>query len=335
MIQRLSKRSMKGEISLLKLGIAGYGRTVEFTHLPLIKKMKDILELTAIYDVTKERLELATRKGISGFNELAQFLNSDTDVILIATPPKFHYEIAMEALKKGKHLIIEKPISLDAKEAVDIMELAKKMNKIVTVFQNRRFDSNYLFVKSVIQSNELGSIRFVERSHHMNGSASDYGVKSFNPEWRNLERFGGGILLDWGVHLVDQVMNLNLGEITDIRSKVTQLNESQGNVEDFVHSIITLDNGTVIIVDINALSSATKPSWIIGGEHATLIVHDVAATMIKKGEEPQNFEIPLGSRFAGQPIYTTFIDEIEGKGKSVVTLDEAIQTMEVLDAIRK
>lgn len=91
-------------------------------------------------------------------------------------------QLAVKALHYGKHVIIEKPVTLDAAEGDTVKKIADQEGKIVTVFHNRRFDSDYLFVKKKIAECTLGEILFVERRYHSLGSDASFGVKFFHPE---------------------------------------------------------------------------------------------------------------------------------------------------------
>ncbi|RCX17324.1 putative dehydrogenase [Fontibacillus phaseoli] len=318
----------------MKLGIAGYGRIVELLHYPMIRKLKEV-ELSAVFDVTLERRELAEKRGLQVYGDYDEFLENDFELLLIAAPPTYHYELAIKALKHGKHLIIEKPVTVNAAQAREIADLALRLNRVVTVFQNRRFDADFEFVKSVLNAGTLGNLKFIERSHHMPDLGIGFGIKSYHPEWRGKEKYGGGILLDWGVHLADQLVELRLGQVQEITSNMHRLSHETGDVEDYCHAVLKLDTGIVVMIDLNAASCASKPSWIIGGDRATLLIHENEAMLEQKGEAPKRVPIPPNSRFAGDRIYTSFIQEVAGRGTCAVTISEAVESMELLDGIKK
>jgi scyllo-inositol 2-dehydrogenase (NADP+) len=318
----------------IKLGIAGFGRIVELTHLPMIKSVPD-MEVGGIFDVTMQRLTLASKRGFTVYQELDELLTSPIDAVLIASPPNSHYSIAEKALLEGKHVLIEKPVTVTSEEAIQLRKVAQQVGKKVSVFQNRRFDGSYLLVKQMIDDGTLGTIQFAKRRQHMFGSGSTFGVKSFRQEWRNEKAYGGGALLDWGVHLIDQLLGLGLGECKDVYAFMRSLNWKQGDVEDYVHAELITDQNIPLSMEINFASNAVSPLWIVGGDRATLQVNsEREAYIFEKGKPPQEVKPTAPAQEGAVQIYTTFMDAILHGGELAVTLDEAIATMKVIDRIR-
>jgi scyllo-inositol 2-dehydrogenase (NADP+) len=319
----------------LRIGIAGYGRIVELMHNSLIRKV-DGLELTAVYDVTEERRKHAEARGLQTYSNLDQFLSdAPLDVVLIAAPTQYHYSIALKALEYGKHLIIEKPVAMNTQEAIEIQKKAFKMNRIVTLFHNRRFDPDFQFVQSILESGEIGKLLFLERSHHMDGAGIDFGIQSYNPKWRIIALQGGGVLLDWGVHLIDQLQQLNLGSVVSLTGSSYKMGWHQGDADDYVNATIAFEGGLLATMEIHSLSNVDKPSWTLVGDRASVVVYKDKAFINLKGVAPEIRAIPKSSRFAAETIYTSFLSEIQGHGKSLVTMEEAIKTMHWIDQIRQ
>lgn len=318
----------------VKLGIIGFGRVVELIHLPVLKKMPEI-EVGGVFDITPQRLAVAENRGFAIFSEAEELLASPLDAVLIATPPNSHYQMAAAALRYGKHVIMEKPITLDAAEAIRLKEIADETHRTVTVFQNRRFDNDYLFARKMIAEGTLGEIQFVERRYHCFGSGASFGVKSFHPEWRNEKAYGGGALLDWGVHLVDQLLHLGLGACAEAEATMKSLRWQQGDVDDYVHVTMTTDQQVLLSIDINFASSVPSPLWIVGGNRATLqIMSDHTAYLYEKGKQVNEFKLEKQLNSGVHTIYKSFVDCIQDGGKLAVTLEEAVETMKVLDQIR-
>lgn len=318
----------------MKLGIIGFGRIVELVHLPAIKKIAE-LEIHGIYDITPSRLELAAKRGFAVHQRLGDLLDGPCEAVLVATPPNSHFRIAAQAMERGKHVLIEKPVTETAREAEELAELAARTNRIVTVFQNRRFDADFLHVQKVLAEGELGRILFVARRHHMFGSSASFGVKSFDPDWRNKSGFGGGALLDWGVHCLDQLLRLDLGEVVETRGFMESLAWKKGDVDDFVQASFRLDSGVVLSMDINFGSHAGSPLWIVGGEKATLVVTSPKEAVIKEQGRPDRIVAIAPSEGEGQlQVWRGFAAALRGEALAV-TLDEAIRTMRLLDEIRQ
>lgn len=319
----------------VKLGIVGFGRIVELIHLPLLKKVPEI-EVEGIFDITPQRLDLASRRGFPTYGDLNDLLSSSVDAVLIATPPNSHFSIAAEALRCGKHVLVEKPVTLNSREASALRALAMQVNRTITVFHNRRFDGDYLLVKQFISEEMLGPILFVNRSIHRFGSGASFGVKSFHSEWRNEAEFGGGALLDWGVHLIDQLLELQIGECASINARMHNLPWMQGEVEDYVQTSIALHNGILMSLEINFGSNAPVPIWVVGGEKATLhVVSEKEAYVYEKGKIIRHISHEMFPKAGAERIYTTFAGCLLRQEALEVTLEQAIKTMEILDLIRE
>lgn len=323
------------------INVIGFGRIAELTHIPLLGKMQ-AFELRGLFDVTEQRRALAAKRGLRVYADLDKLLDDEAETVLIATPPSSHYELAAMALRKGKHVLLEKPAALNAAEAEALRELADAHGRIVSVFHNRRFDDDVRLVREVMDSGRLGSIQYAERRLHQFGSGASFGVQSFHPGWREETAFGGGALLDWGVHLADQLLRLNLGSWQSVGATMHRLRWNKGDAEDAVQARILLDTGVLLSLDIHFGSHVRSPLWIVGGERGTLVVADGGeatlyaadgqATKVKpRPEEPGSYRKDLEGV---KRIYAAFAARLAGEGELAVTLDEAVETLRLLDAIR-
>lgn len=320
--------------STIKLGVVGFGRVIELVHLPMLKKMPEV-EVCGIYDITPQRRDLAAKRGFRVYDQVNALLDSELDAVIIATPPNSHYELAVQSLRKGKHVLLEKPVTQTAEEAENLLKVARETGKLVTVFQNRRFDADFLYVKKTIQSGILGPILFVHRRQHMFGSGASFGVKSFHPGWRDDAQYGGGALLDWGVHLIDQLLQLQLGTYIDIDARMYAMRWGQGDVDDYVDAVLRLDNGTFMSLEVNFGSNAAAPLWVVGGELATLqVISGKEAILMEKGKREQRLEIESAPGEGQEHIYHSFIGCLLRGEEPEVRLEQAVETMRVIDAIR-
>ncbi|MFB9278155.1 Gfo/Idh/MocA family protein [Cohnella cellulosilytica] len=324
---------MSGQI---RLGIVGFGRIVELVHLPALKRVPEI-GIGGVYDLTPQRLELAAKRGLPVYPSLERLLDAPIDAVLIATPPSSHFPLAAQAMRQGKHVMLEKPVTRTAEEAEQLLAIARMTGRTVSVFHNRRFDPDYELVRRALAEDWLGQVLFVERRHQMFGSGASFGVKSFRPQWRNEGEFGGGALLDWGVHLLDQLLQLRLGRIERVLSAHTaSLRWQQGDAEDLVHASFRLDNGIVLSCDVNFGSNAALPLWIVGGERATLQVGpEREALLLAKGQPARRFELPQANRGGPQRLYAAFAGCLLRGERPAVTLDEAAEAMRAIAAIRE
>ncbi|UJF31872.1 Gfo/Idh/MocA family protein [Paenibacillus hexagrammi] len=321
--------------SPMRLGMIGFGRIVELIHLPVVKRLKGI-EVAGVYDITPERLRLAERRGFHTYTDLDELLSTPLDAVLVATPHQSHYSIAALALRAGKHVILEKPVTLTSEEAIQLKQLAQSSGKVITVFHNRRYDSDFELVKQVIAGGELGPLLSVSRRHHSFGSGAPFGVKSFYPNWRNEAYYGGGALLDWGVHLIDQLLQLQAGKFRRITATLQNMRWLQGDVEDYVQATICTDQDIMVSLDINFGSYANTPMWVVGGEAGTLeVISDREATIYLKDSKPRTIELKPSLLDGPCTIYASFLAHLQEGKPLAITIDEAVETMRVVDAIRQ
>ena len=178
------------------VGIIGYGGMAHF-HRKRIRDV-DCMEVTGLYDINPEKI--ASEKGKVKIYGSAEEIMSDKDIdiILIATPNNFHKDLSIAAMKAGKNVICEKPVALNSKELEEMITVSKQTGRLFSVHQNRRWDKDFRIVKKVIEDGLVGKPFYVEsRVQGSNGVPGD---------WRCVKEAGGGMLLDWGVHLIDQIM---------------------------------------------------------------------------------------------------------------------------------
>lgn len=319
----------------IKLAIAGFGRIVELMHVPMIHGLEEF-EISGVYDITPNRREMAGKRKFRVFETYAELLKSDCQMVLIATPPNSHCELASRALENGKNVLIEKPITLDLAEAEGLKELSLKHGGFVSVFQNRRFTPDYKLVRKVLAENLLGTVSFIERRHHSFGAPVWFGVKAFDPYWRVKPEMGGGALMDWGVHLIDQFVDLRLGEVEKVLSTAASLPGAEGLTEDYVHIFLTLSSGLLYTINVNFRSDAADPLWVIGGEKQTLVIKsEKEAVLMEKGKVVQQLDMEHAGRKDGQEIYQSCASYLLANGKLTVTVDEAIEVLRIIEKVKE
>ena len=195
----------------------------------------DVVTLHGIYDIKQERIDLAKSKGINTYDSFEAVLADDQiDILVCATPNDVHKDIVIRALESGKNVVCEKPVALSVEDFDDMCAAAKKAGKLFTVHQNRRWDVDFLAIKSIIASGEIGdTINIESRVHGSRGIPSD---------WRCHKPYGGGMILDWGVHLIDQMLQLIPNEkIVRIYNENTNITTDE--VDDGFHLMMTFESG--------------------------------------------------------------------------------------------
>ena len=179
-----------------KFGFAviGYGGMGNWHTRKVRDEMSEYAELVGIYDIKPERCAVAEENGIKAYASREELLNDERiDLVTIATPNDLHKEIAIDALRAGKNVISEKPVTLNSQELEEIIAVAEECGKLFTVHQNRRWDEDYLTMKKLLDEDTLGNVFRIE--------SRVQGSRGVPGDWRNGPEHGGGMVLDWGIHL--------------------------------------------------------------------------------------------------------------------------------------
>ena len=178
------------------MAIVGFGGMAGW-HFDLISKLEN-LEVVGVWDIDERRCELAVAKGIIAYEGLDALLDDvQTNIVLIATPNDSHKSIAIAAMKAGKNVVVEKPVTLNSTDLQEMMTVSEETGVLFTVHQNRRWDEDFLMVCEILKENHLGEVFGVESRVH--------GSRGIPGDWRQLKEQGGGMVLDWGVHMFDQI----------------------------------------------------------------------------------------------------------------------------------
>jgi predicted dehydrogenase len=187
------------EGSIIKTGICSFGMSGKLFHAPFIHAHPGF-ELSAIVERTKNesRKKYPASKLYRSLDEM--IADESLDLIIVNTPTYTHYEYARQALEAGKQVVVEKPFMMTVKQAEEIAELAEKKKVLLSVYQNRRYDGDYLAVKNVLQQNLVGELREVEIRYDRYRPV--YGGKPH----KEGDLPGAGILYDLSPHLVDQAL---------------------------------------------------------------------------------------------------------------------------------
>lgn len=211
------------------VGIIGYGMSAKVFHIPLIEVVPEF-KLYAIVQRTPKSEEDATKDhpGTKSYRSTEQMVkDSEVDVVVVATIPDTHFELTKLAVENGKHVVVEKPFTPTSQEADELMEIAKRNNRLLTVYQNRRWDSDFLTLLNLIKGNTLG--RIAEFETHFDRHRPELPPGG---GWKTISLPGGGVVYDLGTHLIDQIV-LTFGLPKRITGFVdSQREDNPGGYED-------------------------------------------------------------------------------------------------------
>lgn len=333
------------------VGIIGFGR-IGAEHEGWLRSAHGVRAVAAD-DITPARRALAESRGLRGCNDIDALLaDAGVSAVLIATPTAMHFEHASRALGAGKHVMVEKPMALDLPQSRALVEDAARRGLVLSVFHNRRWDLDYLTVRTAIHSGALGRVINVESRLGQYASCVGPAAREYRPNWRNEARFGGGGLYDWGSHFVDQLWRLLLPA-----KPVRVFAQLRGNVwssdcDDFARVLVDFDDaggafgrGVVGLVEINTTTTRPLPRWHVDGtagsafspfshEFDTGVWASLRFTPAQAGGTSRTFP-PAPAGLSETQIWEQFARAVRGEGEPAVTARSVLPTMALLDAARQ
>jgi predicted dehydrogenase len=325
---------------MVRFGLVGYGVGGRVFHAPLIASASDIDFMGVVTTSPKRRAELEKdHPGVGAFDSLEDLAAAGAQAVTISTPATTHAGLAREAIALGLAVVVDKPFALDAEAAREVTTAAADAGVLLSVYQNRRWDSDMLTVRKLIAEGALGKVRRFESR-----------FERWAPD-RQPSAAGGGTLLDFGSHLVDGALHL-FGPASRVYAEV----HFSGELDDDVFVALHHED-----VESHLWGSwrqaAPGPRLRVTGTTGTYIVDgiDGQETVLKTGKAPKD----LGDRWGVEPehawgrlyrgatgapvrsergrwdvYYPAFAAAVRGEGAVPVDPWDAVRTMDVLDAAR-
>lgn len=240
----------------LGIGILGLGRSGWSIHASAMKT-HPLYRVAAVADPLAERRQEAIDTfGCNAYEDPQGVIDDpDVEVVVVATPSHTHVPLAIAALEKGKHVVVEKPMAEKASDIDTMIAKAKEVGRHVTCYQPRRFDADFVAIRDLIESGKLGKIVLIRRTMHVYQRRAD---------WQMLRKYGGGELSNTGPHLIDQVLQLIGDEDLEIFADL-QHTIGAGDAEDHVKMVLKSKSGTVADVEITRVSAFAESPWFIMG----------------------------------------------------------------------
>lgn len=324
----------------IRAGLIGFGYAGRVFHAPLIATT-DGITLAAVASSRPDDVREAL--GDVSVVDAADALiaRDDIDLVIVATPNDSHATLALQALAAGKHVVVEKPFALSLGEARSVVDAATGAERLLAVFHNRRWDSDFLSVKAMIERGAIGQVVHFE-SH----------FDRFRPvvrdRWRERAVPGGGIWYDLGPHLIDQALRL-FGLPAAVEATIATL-RSAGQADDWAHVVLIYPDKRVIL----------HASMLVAGGSARFTVHGTRGSLVKQLADPQEGQLLAGA-LPGAPgwgedadpilvhdaeghralpaisgdqrgFYRGMVAAIRGEGPNPVPPDQALAVMAVIDA---
>lgn len=333
------------------MGIIGFGSMAR-QHYQMLTGY-DRVKIKGVFDLDQNACDHATERGLEVYpSQEAILSDAEIDIILVATTNDAHKAVIIDALHAGKHVLCEKPVTVSSEELLEIMDVVKETGKVFTIDQNRRTNRDFVLMKRKVEEGIIGQPYVIESRVE--------GSRGMPSGWRTLKSLGGGMMLDWGVHLIDQLMYMIPQKVTQVYCKM--LSVQYPEVDDNFHLMMTFEDGLTTIVEVGTNHYIPHPRWYVMGEKGTLQIdswdcegkivrctdteveweEEIFYTMAgpTKTMAPRNdnctetipLSLPEGVTDDVTVVYNQFIDAIEGKAKLTITPQQALRVMYVMEA---
>ncbi|TKC89184.1 oxidoreductase [Trinickia terrae] len=272
--------------SPLKIGLMGYGYAGKTFHAPVIAHCGHA-EVAAIATSQPEqaRADYPNAEIVADLDALVAL--ETVECVVVATPNDTHFELAARAIEAGKHVVVDKPVTLSADDARTLALLAKKYGVLFAPFHNRRWDGDFMTVRELVASGELGRITHFE-SHF------DRFRPLVRPRWREEASRGGGLLFDLGPHLIDQSLAL-FGAPETVNATV-KIHRDEGVAPDYVHLQLGYADKEVVL-HATALAALEPPRFAIHGTRGSYVKSglDTQEDQLKAGLRPGHVDFGAGN----------------------------------------
>ncbi len=332
----------------INFAIIGYGGQGNW-HAKQMRN-SDVVNLVGIYDIKDTRIQFAKENGIHAYSSLEELLSDkEIDAVTIATPNDVHKSLSIEAMKSGKHVVCEKPVTLCCSDFQEICDASEKYGKLFTIHQNRRWDCDYLMMKDIYASGKLGNVFNVE--------SRVQGSRGIPGDWRGIKKYGGGMLFDWGVHLIDQMMGIVYDRrIEKLYCRFDHITNDE--VDDGFKLDLYFEGGLTARIEVGTSNFISLPRLYMAGTEGSAIINgwtddcklvtceqwhekDVVPVMnaagLTKTMAPRNAKTTTESVIQlpesdVHDFYRNFCAAIRGEADMIVTHAQGMRVLKIIEA---
>lgn len=336
---------------MIEVGLVGYGLAGQAFHAPVIRAVSG-LHLAAI--LQRSGNEAAEKypdvRIVRGVEELLAM--REIRLVVVATPNDTHFSIARQCLAAGRDVVVDKPFTTTLEEAKSLVKFAKKVGRLITVYQNRRYDGDFQAIRKLVVEGMLGRIVRFETNYDR-----------FRPQlkpraWRETTRPGSGILFDIGPHLIDHglvLFGLPEGVTADVR-----IERENAVADDAFDIMFHYRRGMRAVLRSSILAAAPRPRFVLHGTQGSFVKQsfDPQENNLRHGKIPSEgawgaepeenwgvLTVPDGEKFAQRRIapancdfrnyYANVRDTLLGKAAIAVTPEWALNVMRLLEMARE
>ncbi len=339
---------------IYNLGIIGYGGMAG-NHRKQLEKKNVRVRLKGVFDIEESRRAAAIEQGYVAYESVDALLcDPEIDIVLVATPNDSHKALALRVLDAGKHLLCEKPVTMTSDELIEIMDKAKKNGLIFTIDQNRRVNRDFISMCRAIEKGLVGKPYVIESRVE--------GSRGMPEGWRTSKAQGGGMLYDWGVHLIDQIMYFCKEKVTEVYCKMFSVYYPE--VDDNFRLTMTLEGGLVAHIEVSTNNFIKHPRFLVYGTEGTMMVNEWVGTgkVVRALSRDDTWGVEIAANKVGpsktmaprdpstveeialsepegiednlDPTYRQLVDAIEGAPLKILP-EQALRVVRVMEAAFK
>ena len=336
-------------MTAINIVIIGYGGMGSYHQKELMPH--ELVNVIGVYDIAQKAQDKAREAGLTVYDSLEQVLkDASVEAVLIATPNDVHKALSIAALRAGKQVICEKPVAMNVGELDDILAVAAETGNTFMLHQNRRWDPDFLVIRELYQNGQIGDLFQIEsRVQGANGIPGD---------WREQAEHGGGMLLDWGVHLIDQILWLIDNPVKSMAADFSYVLGQE--VDDGVILYLTFENGIRSLIEVGTTNYSQLPRWYVKGLNGAAKIDDwdlsgeivvatnqadlVAPAPIKAGvgltktmappSEEATKKVAITEVLPEFPsFYQNFYDVLRNGAAPIVKNDEVRKVLSLIDSV--
>jgi predicted dehydrogenase len=274
--------------SEIKVGVIGYGGAFNMGRMHLQDMQKAGMTPRAVAEPDGARLAVAAQEfpGIQTYASVEEMLKkSDVNLVVLITPHNTHAPLALKCLKAGRHVVCEKPFALTTKECDTMIAAAKKAGVMVSTFHNRHWDGSILKALEVVKSGVIGDLVRVECHMGQWSRPGDW--------WRSSKSISGGILYDWGVHVLEYSLQLIDSDVTEVTGFAKRgfwapsTKWKNDTIEDEGFAVVRFKSGAWLTLCITQIDPNPKRGMVeVTGTKGTFLwEYDTHEIIVKEGEQ--------------------------------------------------
>ena len=340
----------------VKFGIIGFG-FMGHIHEQNLNKL-DGAEVVAVCDIDQSRMEDSETPEVKKYTSVDDLLKlEEINTVIIAVTNTEHKEVAIKAAKAKKNIICEKPAAMNLNDYDEMVAAAKENGVIFTVHQQRRFDEDFKTAEAVYKSETLGDVYTIK--------SQLYGFNGNMHDWHIYKELGGGMLYDWGVHLIDQLLCMVDSKIKTVYAEVRNVINTE--VDDYFKIILKFENGICGEIELGTYYLADKfkwfeRHWFVGGNKGSMysdgfepvgkitrtkaLLENVPGKVTMTASGPtRSFGPPREGLIVTEELPTVntdhtlffknYLNVINGKEEIIVKPEEVRRVLKLMEAIRQ